>query len=84
MNFFEVDTKARVSFGKQDPPYPGPALKNLAPILSSVPIPSETSVTSTLSFSHKFEISFINVIFVAKKALAAYFIISAARLDVLK
>ena len=35
-------------------------------------------------FSHKFAISFINVIFVAKKAFEAYFINSAARLDVFK
>ena len=73
--------KALVSFGKQDPPYAGPALKNLEPILLSSPIPRATSSTLTWTFSHKFAISFIKLILVAKKALDAYFISSAALLE---
>ena len=41
-------------------------------------MPIDTSSTSISIFSHKFAISLINVIFVAKKALAAYLISSAA------
>ena len=70
-----------VSFGKQDPPYAGPALKNLEPILLSSPIPRATSSILTLTFSHKFAISLIKLILVARKALDAYFISSAARLE---
>ena len=43
----------------------------------------EISSTLTLIFSHKLANSLIKVIFVAKKALEAYFINSAALLDVL-
>ena len=71
-----------MSLGKQDPPYAGPALKNLLPILLSVPIPMETSSIFTPIFSHKLANSFINVILVAKKAFEAYLINSAALLDV--
>jgi len=42
----------------------------------------EISSTSISVFSHKFAISLINVIFVAKNALAAYLINSAALLFV--
>jgi hypothetical protein len=81
LKFFPTFAKALVSFGKQEPPYAGPALKNLEPILLSSPIPSATSSTFTLTFSHKFAISLIKLIFVAKKALEAYFISSAALLE---
>ena len=80
LNFWAVETIALVSLGKQDPPYEGPALKNLLPILLSSPIPIEISSTSIPVFSHKFAISFIKVIFVAKKAFDAYLINSAALL----
>ena len=32
LNLFEVSIIALVSLGKQEPPYAGPALKNLSPI----------------------------------------------------
>ena len=79
LNLSAVDTIALVSFGKQEPPYAGPALKNLLPILLSSPIPMDISSTSIPVFSHKLAISFINVILVAKKALEAYLINSAAQ-----
>ena len=82
LNLSAVETKALVSFGKHDPPYAGPALKNLLPILLSSPIPIEISSISIPVFSHKFDISFIKVIFVAKKAFEAYLINSAALLFV--
>ena len=66
--------KALVSLGKHDPPKAGPALKKRLPILLSKPIPRETSSTLTPVFSHKFAISFIKEIFVAKKAFDSYFI----------
>ena len=80
--FSAVETIALVSFGKHDPPYDGPALKNLLPILLSSPMPIEISSTSISVFSHKFAISFIKVIFVARKAFEAYLINSAALLFV--
>ena len=81
---FDAETKPLVSFGKHEPPYAGPALKNLPPILLSSPIPKEISSISTPHFSHKFANSFIYVIFVAKKAFEAYLINSAPLLDVVK
>ena len=48
----------------------------------SNPIPIEISSTSILVFSHRFAISLINVIFVARKALDAYLINSEALLFV--
>ena len=45
-------------------------------------MPIEISSTSIPVFSHKLAISLINVIFVARKALDAYLINSAARLFV--
>src|SRR5210317_928157 len=80
LNLSAVATIALVSFGKQVPPYAGPALKNRLPILLSKPIPIEISSTSIPVFSHKFAISLIKVIFVAKKAFDAYLISSAALL----
>ena len=78
LNLSAVLTIALVSLGKQDPPYAGPALKKRLPILLSNPIPIEISSTSIWAFSHKFAISLIKVILVAKKALEAYLISSAA------
>ena len=57
LNLSAVDTIALVSFGKQEPPYAGPALKNLLPILLSSPIPMDISSTSIPVFSHKLAIS---------------------------
>ena len=82
LNLSAVEVMAFVSLGKHDPPYAGPALKNRPPILLSKPIPIEISSTFIPVFSHKLAISLINVIFVAKKALEAYLINSAALLDV--
>ena len=47
-------------------------------------MPKETSLISTLVFSHKLANSFIYAILVAKKALEAYLINSAPLLEVLK
>ena len=52
LNFSAVETIALVSFGKHDPPYDGPALKNLLPKLLSRPMPIEISSTSIPVFSH--------------------------------
>ena len=82
LNLSAVAAIALVSFGKQDPPYAGPALKKRLPILLSKPIPIEISSTSMFVFSHKFAISLINVILVARKAFDEYLISSAALLDV--
>ena len=57
LNKSPVTVIALVSLGKQEPPYAGPALKNLLPILLSKPMPMETSSTLTPVFSHKFAIS---------------------------
>ena len=43
LNLSAVLTIALVSFGKQDPPYAGPALRKRLPILLSNPIPIEMS-----------------------------------------
>ena len=50
MNKSPVTVIALVSLGKQEPPYAGPALKNLPPILLSKPMPMETSSTLTPVF----------------------------------
>ena len=84
LNFSAVATKPFVSFGKQEPPYAGPALKKRLPIRMSLPIPNEISSILIFDFSHKFDNSLIKVILVAKKALDAYLINSAARLEVVK
>ena len=81
LNFSAIETRPFVSFGKQDPPYAGPALKNLLPIRASEPIPTDISSILISAASHKFAISFIYVIFVAKNALDAYLISSAPFLD---
>ena len=59
-------------------------LKILLPIRISLPIPSEISSILILAFSQRLDNSFIKVIFVARKALDAYFINSAPLLDVVK
>src|SRR5690606_22317749 len=70
-------SKAAVSFGKHDPPHPKPAPRNRGPMRESRPIPRVTSTTSAPTRSHKPAISLAKLIFVAKKALEAYLIISA-------
>ena len=66
------------SFGKQDPPNPGPAFKKRGPILGSSPMAFATSSTFAPGiFSHKFEIEFMKLILVARNALLLYFINSA-------
>ena len=71
-----------MSFGKQLPPKPGPGCKNFGPILLSNPIPLATICTFPPVFSQRFAISFINETFRARKALEAYFIISALSISV--
>ena len=63
--------KLSISFLKQLPPNPGPAFKNLEPILLSIPIALETSEMSAPVFSHKLENVLIELILWAKKAFAA-------------
>src|SRR5690606_13298306 len=70
---------ACTSLGKQLPPYPIPGNKKRFPILLSVPTPLRTESTSAPSNSHRFAISFMKEIFVARNELAAYFVSSAER-----
>ena len=63
---------ALVSFGKQLPPYPIPALKKLEPILGSYDIPFATSSIFAPTSSQRLAISFIYEIFNAKKSFDAY------------
>ena len=71
-----------MSFGKQLPPNPTPGNRNDGPIRLSKPIPLRTRSTSALSSSQRFANSFMKEIFVARKALDAYLIISAVRMSV--
>ena len=50
LNKSPVTVTALVSFGKQEPPKAGPALKKRLPILLSKPIPSDTSSIFTSVF----------------------------------
>jgi hypothetical protein len=75
-NSFQLSTRALTSFGKQLPPYPAQAERNVFQILGSSPIHFATSKISAPTCSAKLAISFINDIFVAKKLFAAYFISS--------
>src|ERR671911_1655607 len=72
-----MERRAATSLGKHDPPHPIPELRNLEPMRPSSPMPADTSVTSAPTSSQRFEISFMKLILVARKALAAYLIISA-------
>ena len=69
--------RASVSFGKHEPPYPRPALRNAAPIRGSRPIPFTTWVTSPPASSQRLAISLMKEIFVARNAFDAYLMISA-------
>lgn len=67
-----------MSFGKQLPPQPSPASKKWGLILWSSPMAFVIVFTSTFGvFSHMFAIVFMKLIFVARKALFAYFMSSA-------
>ena len=66
-----------MSFGKQEPPKPSPALRKRSPIRGSSPIPRATSVTSAPSSSQTLAISLMKLILVARKAFEASLIISA-------
>ena len=81
-NFFAVAENALISLGKQDPPKPGPELRNLDPIRLSKPKALETSWISAPTTSHKSATSLIKEIFVAKKLFEAYLIISAVSIVV--
>ena len=69
-----VRASASVSFGKQEPPKPGPGCRNLRPMRPSRPMPRATSCTSAPTASQRSAISLMKVILVARKALAAYLI----------
>ena len=71
------DDSAIVSLGKHDPPYPGPACKNLPPMRRSMPMALATVFTSAPSTSQRLAISLMKEIFVAKKAFEAYLMSSA-------
>src|SRR6478609_5857920 len=66
-----------MSLPKQLPPQPTPGLRNFDPMRESSPIPLITSVASAPTRSQMLAISLANPIFIARKALAAYLIISA-------
>jgi hypothetical protein len=70
-------TRAFVSFGRQDPPHPGPGCRNACPIRRSCPMPSVTSATSAPSTSQSSASALTYDSFIARKQLAAYFTISA-------
>ena len=74
-----VRASARVSLGKHEPPKPGPACRNLRPMRLSRPMPRATCCTSAPTFSQRSAISLMKVIFIARKALAAYLISSEVR-----
>jgi hypothetical protein len=72
-----------ISLGKQLHPYQIPAFKNSFQILSSIQIAFAISFIFAHTLSESLAISLINVIFVAKKLFAAYFISSAVCQSVL-
>ncbi len=76
MNSFASNKIASISFGKQLPPKPIPEFKKLFPIQLSKDIPRFTLLTLAPVLSHKFAISFIYEILVAKNIFEAYLVIS--------
>ena len=66
------------------PPHPGPGFRNARPIRWSDPIPSTTSATSAPTASHIAAIALTKEIFIAKKPLAAYLIVSAEAASVIR
>src|SRR3569833_2214683 len=67
------------SFGKQLPPKPAPAYRNLGPMRTSEPMPLRTSSMSQPRISHRFDRSFMNEMRVASIEFAAYLVSSAER-----
>ncbi len=63
--------KARMSLGRQPPPNPSPAPRNLRPIRSSCPMASASATTSAPTASHTSDIALMNEIFVARNEFAA-------------
>ena len=55
---FAIDSSALVSFGKHDPPQPGPGSRNLFPIRVSRPMPCRTSYESAPTASQSAAMSF--------------------------
>src|SRR5690606_33750170 len=70
-------SRAAVSFGKHDPHHPKPAPRNRGTTREAKPIPRVTSTTTAPTRSHEPASSLAKLIFVTKKALEAYLIISA-------
>ena len=75
--------KARMSLGRQPPPKPRPARRNLCPIRSSCPIAVASWVTSAPVASHTSAIALMNEILVARNEFAATFTSSAVGKSVL-
>ena len=70
---FKTEINAFRSFGRHEPPNPGPACKNKEPILGSIPITFATSSTLAPGIVwQRLEIEFIKLIFVAKNALLEF------------
>ena len=61
---------ARMSLGRQPPPNPIPAPRNLAPIRSSCPIASARATTSPPAASHTSDMALMKEILVARNAFA--------------
>src|SRR5262249_60611129 len=72
-----IAISAETSLPKQEPPQPTPAFKNFGPMRLSNPKPRTTSLMSAPTRSQMLAISLAKLILVARKALAAYLIISA-------
>ena len=75
-------SSACTSLGRQDPPKPMPACREWGPMRLSKPIPAATCRTSAPSSSQICATSLMKEMRVARKALAAYLIISAVRRSV--
>lgn len=73
---------ARVSFGRHEPPQPGPAARNFGPILGSIPRTRIISCTSAPAASQIFAIALTKLSRVARKAFAACFVSSAVGMSV--
>ncbi len=62
--------RARMSLGRQPPPNPRPASRNLRPMRGSSPMASASTVTSAPAASHTLATALMNEILVARNALA--------------
>ena len=67
---FEIYTKFKISFWKQEPPKPTEACRNLGPILESIPIAFATSDTLAPVASQRADKELIDDIRWARKAFA--------------